>query len=464
MTTTAVRPLPGPPREYHFPEFTRLSLDNGITVIVAPVRKLPVVSVVAVIDATALDEPEGKEGVAELAAQALREGTTERDGISLALDLEKLGTSLEAGADWDSTVASMTVLKDRLGEAFRIFAEVLMSPAFQSEDIERLKAERLAERMQILSEPRGLADESFSRFVYAPGSRYAEPMSGSSASVAGLTREDVAAFYRSKYTPGATTIILAGDVSVEEGIRLVESELGKWSGKQARSSRQADRNARSSPAVEIVAKPDAPQSELRIGHVGVPRSHPDYFRIVVMNAVLGGLFSSRINLNLREAHGYTYGANSYYDWRRQAGPFVISTAVQSEVTAEAIAETLREIERMQAGRIGDDELTLATSYLAGVFPIRYETTSAIASALANLVTFKLPEDYYDQYRANISSVSTQDVLDAAKAHVKPEQLQIVVVGNSEIVKGPIETLGAGPVSVREAMEASGEGSGQNKGQ
>ena len=450
--TTAIRPLPGPTREYHFPAFTRRKLDNGIDLIIAPVRKLPVVSVLAVVDATALDDVEGKEGTAELTAQGLKEGTVVRDGARLALDLEKLGTSLETGADWDSSVASVTVLRDKLDEAFGIFAEVLMSPAFRAEDIERLKAERLAERMQILAEPRGLADESFARFVYAGGSRYAEPMSGSSKSVSSITRSDVAAFYQRNYVPEATTIILAGDISVDEGARLVESGLSGWNGGRSRATRPADKPARSSQAVEIIAKSDAAQSELRIGHVGVPRSHPDYFKIVVMNSILGGLFSSRINLNLREAHGYTYGASSYYDWRRQAGPFVISTAVQSEVTGEAIAETLREVDRMQAELIAEDELTLATSYLEGVFPIRYETTSAIASALASLVTFDLPEDYYDRYRANIRSVTTEDVLDAAKKHVKRDELQVTVVGDADIVRLPVEGLQIGPLSVREPGE------------
>jgi zinc protease len=172
-----------------------------------------------------------------------------------------------------------------------------------------------------------------------------------------------------------------------------------------------------------------------------------------MNAVLGGLFSSRINLNLREAHGYTYGASSYFDWRRQSGPFVISTAVQSEVTAAAISETLKEIDSMREQKIGHDELTLATSYLEGVFPIRYETTSAIASALANMVTFGLPENYFDTYRSNIAAVTTSDVLEAARRHVRPDELQIVVVGNPELIRDSIESLNFGPVSVREASEA-----------
>ncbi len=204
--------------------------------------------------------------------------------------------------------------------------------------------------------------------------------------------------------------------------------------------------------MEIVAKRDAAQSELRIGHIGVPRTHPDYFNIVVMNAVLGGLFSSRINLNLREAHGYTYGASSYFDWRRQSGPFVISTAVQSEVTADAISETLKEIDSMRASEISHDELTLATSYLEGVFPIRYETTAAIASALASMVTFDLPENYFDTYRSNISSVTTHDVLETARRHVRPEELQIVVVGNPDVIREPIEALNFGALSVREASE------------
>jgi zinc protease len=450
--TTALRPKPSAPREYHFPRFEQHTLANGLTVLVAPVRKLPVVSIAAVIDASAVDDPPGLEGLADLTAQALREGTSSRDGLKLALDLEALGTSIEAGADWDRTIVSMTVLKDKLDPAFEIFAEVLRAPAFDETDVERLKAERLAERMQILDEPRGLADESFSAFVYAAGSRYRDPMSGRTSSISKMSRDNVRDFYEAGYSPASVTIVVAGDVGIDEGLSIVEKALGSWSGTNTLSRKSADSPARRSRALEIVAKPDAAQSELRIGHVGIPRSHSDYFDIVVMNAVLGGLFSSRINLNLREQHGYTYGASSYYDWRRQAGPFVISTAVQSEVTAAAITETLKEIERMQSEEIAQDELTLATSYLEGVFPIRYETTASIASALANLVTFKLPRDYYDVYRARIAGVTTGDVLRAARTHVKAEEIQIVVVGDPMLVKAPVEALGLGPVEAREPGE------------
>ena len=369
----------------------------------------------------------------------------------MTLDFERLGTSLETGADWDSTIAAFTVLRDRLENAFGILSEVLTAPAFRADDIERLKSERLSERMQLLDEPRGLADESFSRFIYADGSRYREPSSGTSTSVRNVSCEDVKEFYERHYIPSAVTVIFAGDIDIDTAVALVESTLGSWHKDGTRLEIQADSPARSTRAVEIISKPDAAQSELRIGHRGVPRDHPRYFPIVVMNSILGGLFSSRINLNLREEHGYTYGASSYYDWRRQSGPFVISTAVQTEVTAAAISETLKEIDRLRTQEIDSDELTLATSYLAGVFPIRYETTSAIASALATMVTFDLPDDYLDTYRTNIAAVTTRDVLEAAREFVEPERLQIVVVGNADQIRESVEALGAGVLTLREVV-------------
>ncbi|NUQ21129.1 MAG: insulinase family protein, partial [Gemmatimonadaceae bacterium] len=197
----------------------------------------------------------------------------------------------------------------------------------------------------------------------------------------------------------------------------------------------------------VVSKPDAPQSEIRGAHVGIPRVHPDYFRVVVINAVLGGLFSSRINLNLRERNAYTYGARSEFDWRRAAGPFVVSTAVASDVTAAATREILGEIDRMRSEPIAEDELTLATSFLSGVFPIRYETTAAVATALANLVVYGLDDSYFDTYRANIQSVTTTDVLEAAQRHLRPERLRVVVVGDPAQVAQPLGALDVGEVSI-----------------
>lgn len=451
--TVSIRPSPTQPREYHFPRFSRHTMSNGMRVIIAPVRKLPVVTVLAVVDAGASVDPKGREGLAQLTAETLREGTSRHNGIEILEGFEGLGTSLESGADWDSTVVSMTLLREHLTTGLPLLAEVLTSPSFPEHEVERLKAERLAERLQILSEPRGLADESFSRFLYAPDSRYAEPIGGTSQTITAIKRSDMIEFFSSRYVPAAVTMILVGDIGTTEGVQLVSDALGKSQGKPVSvNASSVVGETRTVRALEIVGKSDAAQAELRLGHLGIPRSHPDYFSVVVMNALLGGLFSSRINLNLRERHGYTYRASSYFDWRREPGPFVISTAVQSEVSADAIRETLAEIDGMRSEEAPTEELSLVTSYLEGVFPIRYETTSAIASALANIVTFGLPEDFYDTYRENIRRVSPRDVLMAARTHVHPEMLQAVVVGDPNVIKAPLEKLEFGPVSIRSPVE------------
>jgi zinc protease len=445
--STAIRPQPGPAREYHFPAFERRQLDNGLTLLVAPARSLPIVTVLAIVDAGAVAEPPGQEGVAELTARALNEGTPKYDGETLTDYMEQLGTSVGGAAGWDSASLAMTVLRSNLDNAFVHFSEVLVTPTFPAAAIERLKAERIAELMQIESEPRELADEKFDEYIYHVTSRFRLPLGGTAQSVGRLTRDDVVAFHSARYRPAATTLIVVGDVETDVVESMVAGAMAAWTGAAAPTVRADDSPVRTSRAVRIVRKDDAPQSEVRIGHVGVPRTHPDYFSITVMNAVLGGLFSSRINLNLREAHGYTYGASSAFDWRREAGPFVIGTAVASDVTAAAIQETLKEIDRMRSEPVSESELSLATSYLEGVFPIRYETTAAIAAALATLTIYGLPSDWYDGYRARIGAVTADDVLAAARAHVRPDSLQIVIVGDAGAVREPLEALAFGPLDV-----------------
>lgn len=445
--TVSARPQPGRARDYHFPKFDRRELANGLTVLVAPVHSLPVVTVLAIVDAGAVADPAGQEGAAELTARALNEGTPKYDGETLTDYMEQLGTSIGGAANWDSASLAMTVLHDNLDSAFAHFAEVLIAPTFPIAAIERLKGERIAELMQIESEPRELADEKFDEYIYGSASRFRLPLGGTAETVSRLTRNEVVAFHASRYQPCATTLIIVGDVDIDTVERMIAGTLEAWSGVAVPRIRANDKPVRTSRAVQIVRKEDAPQSELRIGHVGVSRTHPDYFSITVMNAVMGGLFSSRINLNLREAHGYTYGASSAFEWRREAGPFVVGTAVASDVTVPAIQETLKEIDRMRAEPISESELSLATSYLAGVFPIRYETTAAIAAALATLTIYGLPADWYDTYRARMGAVTVNDVLEAARKYVHPESLQIVVVGDADAIREPLEALAFGPVDV-----------------
>ena len=450
IVTAPPRPIPGPSREYHFPAFERLTLPNGLSVVVAEVSKLPVVTVLALVDAGATADPHGHEGVALLTARALAEGTEQSDGAELAERFERLGTALDTSADWDSTAIRITVTTERLSHALALLSEVIRSPSFPEREVERLRQERLAELLQQRTEPRGLADDMFGKFVYASDSRYAVPDGGTEATVGLIGRDAVRAFYRERYSASTTTLIIAGDVAVERAYGMVTEAFATWTGPTVRRPDVVDRPAMVTRTVHVVGKPDAPQSELRVGHVGVPRLHPDYFSIVVMNAILGGLFSSRINLNLREAHAYTYGAFSSFDWRRQAGPFTVSTAVRSDVTDASVHEILLEIDRLRESGVTDAELSLATSYLDGVFPIRFESTTAIATALASLVSYGLPDEYFDTYRSKIRSVTATDVLQAARTHLRPAQLQIVAVGDPTVVQSPLERLDVGPVLMYDA--------------
>lgn len=415
-----------------------------------PVRKLPVVTVALLSEAGAVVEPAAKDGVARLTARAMLEGTRARSGEALTERLESLGAAVDADVDWDSGMLSMTVLSSHLADAMALFAEIVLEPSFPERELERLKAERLAEILQRRSEPRGLADDMFARFLYASGSRYQLSDAGSAAGVASLRREDVTAFHGARYRPAGATMVIVGDIAIDDALRVMHERFGAWPAATAAPAIADDRPARRVRAVHLVDKADAPQSELRIGHVGLPRTHPDYFAALVMNMLLGGLFSSRINLNLREAHAYTYGAFSAFDWRRQAGPFLVSTAVRSDVTAAAAREVLTEIDRMRTAEVRAEELSLATSYLEGVFPIRYETTAAIARALSAMVVYGLPEDYFDTYRDRVRAVTTADVLNAAQTFLRPDELQIVTVGDAGAIRESLAEMDFGPLYSYEA--------------
>ena len=446
MVATA-RPSPTPPRAYIFPPFGEETIENGVRLMVCPIPKLPLITLLVVVDSGAAVDPKGKEGLARLTAKSLVEGTPGRSGIELSEILEGLGTSLESGADWDSSVLKTTFLAEHLDRVLPLVCEALTGPTFPERELQRLKAERIADLVQIESEPRALADQKFETFLYSAESRYSIPSGGSERSVSALTREDLVQFHAQRYAPASTTVIAVGDVTLEALQSRLHATLGDWNSPSGGDSAPRNTIASSGRTVRIVDKTDAPQSELRVGHGGLERKHPDYFPAVVMNAVLGGLFGSRINLNLREAHGYTYGASSYFDWRKEAGPFVISTAVQTEVTGAALKEIFLEIDRIRAEEITESELSLAKEYLDGVFPIRYETTASIAAALANMRIYGLPRNYYDTYRERIRRVSSADVLRAARSHVQPEQMQVVIVGNTAALRGSVEESRIGPVQV-----------------
>lgn len=453
MTATATRPAPGPPRPYHFPGFTRTTLANGAILLVAPVHRLSLCALAVVVDAGAELDPAGLEGCAVMTARAMEEGTRQYQGLEFTERLERIGAALNATADWDSASFSMSVMAERLPAALELLAGVIRQPAFPPGELDRLREERLSEIAQMRSEPRGLASETFSRVVYDRQSRYAVPLGGSETAVRALARDDLVRHHRSFFAPDRMTIIVTGDVTPRDVEQVVERAFGTWAVTSARAEPRRGAPAARRARLFVLDREDAPQSELRVGHSGVPRAHPDYFPLVLLNAILGGLFSSRINLNLREEHAYTYGAHSSFDWRRGAGPFVVRTAVESGVTAAAVSEILKEIGRLREESVTDAELSLARDYLAGVFPVRFETSLAIAAALAQMVTYGLPADFYDTYRESIGRVTADEILRSAKTHLRPGQLSVVVVGDLRQVRDPLRELNMGEPAELQAEES-----------
>ncbi|GAB1343285.1 M16 family metallopeptidase [Gemmatimonas sp.] len=452
MPVAPPRPGPGAPRPYRFPNFETRILSNGLRVMVARVPAYPVVTTLAVVEAGATRDPRDYEGMAQLVTRGLSEGTRNMNALELTTRLEMLGTTLDTGADWDSAIVQLTALSSRVEDALAVLAEVLRYPAFPEHELERLRAERRADLAQLRTEPRGLSDVFFSRLLYQPSSRFARLAGGDERSIERITRDDVVNYHATYYRPDSTALMLVGDIDVDTAVRIASAHFGDWSGKAPPVTEPPAAQRHATAQVHLVHKADAPQSEVRVGHVAIPRFHPDYFPVVVMNAILGGLFSSRLNLNLREQHAYTYGAHSAFDWRRAASPFEISTAVETAVTADALREIVAEFTRIREAPVTEAELSLAVSYLVGVFPIRFETTAEVAGGLANVEIFRLPSNYFDTYRERVAAVTADDVLRVARTHLDPARLQVVVVGDADAIREPVAALGLGPITVYDPLD------------
>jgi zinc protease len=436
-------PGPGRLRDFGLPPVERRTLSNGLTLLSCTARHFPVVTVNVLLEAGGIYESAAQAGVAALTAEALESGAGARSAADIAEDAESLGVSLGSSISWDVAYVGLTGLKSKLEPASEILASVVREPTFPVEEVERLRAERLAEILQRRADPRSLAGEMASRFIFAPDTPFSRPLGGPASTVAMLQRSDVEAFHAARYRPGDTSVLVVGDIGADEAARLVEERFGDWSGAPEPAGEVLVRPRSAEAQLVIIDRPGSVQSELRIGHVGVARATPDYFPIVVMNTILGGAFSSRLNLSLREKHGYTYGVSSGFAMRRSPGSFLISTAVQTEVTAAAVRETLATIDGMRSAEVAQAELDDARNYLAGIFPLRVQTTDGLAARLAELVIYDLPADYFEHYRERVLSVSAPEVLRAAQTHLRPAELAVVVVGDAAKLKDSLAELGLG---------------------
>lgn len=435
-----VAPAPGPPRPYHFPHVARRTLDNGLRLLVAENHNAPLVSVRTLFRSGAdYDTPE-LAGLASLTAELLDEGAGTRDAVKLAEDLGLLGASLGSGADWDASYISFDTLSRTFAEAFAIFVDVNRKPTLPESSLERVRAERLMELLQQRDEAGAIAGKRFSRLIYGTGT-YGNTIIGNPESVARITIEDVRRYYAEHYAPNNGSIVIAGDVDADLALDAASRFFADWPTVDLPTRPQITPKTFDSSRIYLIDRPTAVQSEIRIGHLGIARSTEDYFALSVMNALLGGVFNSRINLNLREKHGYTYGARSTFAFRRQPGPFVVSAPVRNEVTRESVTEVLAELRRIRTGDVETQELEDTKNYLMGSFPSTVQTASDVAGRLLDMELYDLPTNYFDRYRENIASISKHDVEHVAEKYIDPDKVIIVIVGNASQIREPLGTLG-----------------------
>jgi zinc protease len=426
------------------PEFTpppvvRKKLSNGLEVVVAERHELPIMTLNLIVRGGGDVAPGGKEGLADLMADLMAEGTESRNAVELAGDLSEIGASLGAFGGLESSGMSLTTLTKHEEKALELFADVLLHPSFPENELERLRKQKLAAILRRADDPTGIAGVVFPKLLYGPDHPYGRI--DTAKSVGAVTRDDVIAFYKQLFVPNNAALIVVGDVKIDEITARLESALKDWKAGEAPKAEREDVTSDRPVTVYLVDKPGAAQSVLAVGHVGVARSTPDYFPLSVMNAILGGQFSSRINLNLREDKGYTYGARSSFAFRQGAGPFEAGGSVKTDVTKEALVELVKEIRDITSERPATEaELAFAKDRLVKGFPSRFETVSAVASSLQDLVIYHLPDDYFTSYQSKIEAVTAEDVARVAKKYLKPDHQTILVVGDRKTVEPALNEL------------------------
>jgi zinc protease len=440
-----VPPSPGPVRPFRFPPFARRRLACGLTLLTARLPEVPLVNFELVVPAGGQYDLPGKSGLATLTGSTIDEGTATSTSMEIAARVEHLGGYFATGADWDVGYLSTGLLARHAGAGLQLLADVLGAPTFPEWELERLRRQRLTEIQRRAYDPSALADERMAEALYA-GTVYAQPLLGVEESIASLTRDELVAFYRRHYTLAGSALVEVGDLDPEVMAAEVETIFSGIAGGEVAPIPTIQPPHASRQTVVVVDRPEAAQTELRLGHVGIDRRDPDYLPLLVMNTLLGGKFTSRINLNLRERHGVTYGASSRFVTRQGKGPFLVGAAVATESTGLAVREVLAELRRIREELVDPVELDETRTYLTGVFPYTAQTIADVAKRLETLAVFGLPDDYFDAHLVRLAAVTREEVREVAERHLDPEHIAVVAVGPSETLAAQLAEYG--PVDVR----------------
>ena len=446
-------PAPGPVPGLSLPKIQHFTVAEGIPVVLLEKHNLPLVQVEVTVHAGIAADPEGKPGVASLTATMMQEGAGSRNSLEFADAVDYLGASLSAYSGWHTSGVSLHCSVRNLDSALTLLGDMILSPRFPADELERKRKELLTSLSQWHDEPSAIASVLFHATLYGTDHPYGIPIVGNELSIRSITTGDLKNFHETYFRPNNATIIVVGDVTPEKILPKLNALFADWKPAPVTIPVRLLTAGRQPRTIYLVDKPGAAQSEIMIGMIGVDRATPDYFALQVMNDILGGAFTSRLNQNLRETHGYTYGAGSYFDMRVQPGPFVARAAVQTAVTDKALGEFMHELTSI-SGPIQSEELTRAKNYLTLRYPANFQSVERIASRLAEIVTYNLPDDYFNTYSANIMNVGLDDARRVAGKYILPDSLTIVVVGDRSVIGKGITDLHLAPVHSSPSMMCS----------
>jgi zinc protease len=441
-------PKPGAASALHLPVPEQFKLSNGLTVLFSERRGLPLVAASLVLRAGSGANPAGRPGLASVTARMLQQGTASRTALQIADRAADLGATLGSRASTDDTVISTRSLTRSFPDALELLADVALHPVFPQAEIERVRSERLAALVQEKDDPNSTATRVVLAALYGAHHAYGYPDTGTAESVKAISRVDLQHFWQQSYFPNEAALIVTGNIKLAALKPLLEKEFGDW--KAGKSSTPAIGSPETTDArLILVDRPGAQQTTLVCFAAGPARSTPDYTRIEVMNTDLGGLFSSRINMNLREAHGYTYGAGSVFLYHRAPGPFIVFSDVRTDVTAPATTEVFNELRRMRDTQMTPAELILSKDSIARSLPGRFERGTEAAASFADLFTYDLPLDYFSILPDSINAVTVEQAQATAQKYILPEKMIVLALGDRAKIEEDLKKLNLGKVEIRD---------------
>ena len=447
-------PAVGPDPVFHFPAIARRQLPNGLGVWTVEHRSVPVVTFVLLLTVGAATDPASFPGLASLTGDMLDEGAGDRTALEVNDALARIGAQFDTEVGPDATILTITTVARFAARGLALLADIVVRPQFETREFERVRQLRANRLRQLRDMPSALADRAFAPLLYGDHP-YGHLAIGTEDALQQITVDQVRAFHQRAYRPADATLIVVGDGAHADLADAAAAAFGGWDGATSRDPaiHTSLQRALSLPEVApshlaLIDRPGAAQSELRIGHVAVPRSTPDYPALLLLNMVLGGQFVSRINMNLREDKGFTYGARTAFDFRRGPGPFQVQASVQTAATAAAIEEVLKEIDGIATSRpVSDPELALARAALTRGYPRNFETAEQIARSVAQLALYQLPDDYFARFVPTIAGLELDMLAGVASAHLHPSRLVALVVGDRAVIDPSLGTLPFGAPAV-----------------